>query len=530
MTGRPFRTFVIADLRGYTRYSGRFGDDAAASVATRFAQVALDVARDTGGQLVEVRGDEVLLAYTSARTAIEAAIELQRRSRGEDGVALPVGSGIDAGEPVVVGEGYRGAALNLAARLCSIAAPGQILASDTTVSLAGHMDAVTVQELRSVRLKGVERTVRHYSIEPVEPLPPVPAIPEGRRRGPPKPPRRLGRRSVAAAAAGLVLAVGVAAVAYSSRGSGAGANPGIEANALIAIDPDTFEVVHRVPIDLGTDAVSLAAGDGSLWTYNDQQTVFELDAATGERLRTIGVGVPPSDIAVGGGRVWIAAPSTGEVLQLNPLESTPSRIKLGLRTDAQLRYLAYALAWTPEKLWVAAGLSNGLLWIDTLTDAVHRPRDPALRLESFYEVSATSTSVWVGENVDATAVTEMSPEDGRVVGGPLTLARTIRLLGPQDDLAADDTGIWYVSAAHNRAYHIDPGEPLSLRQAIPVGRAPTGIALDRSGRAWAANSGSGTVSVIDPVSDTVIRTIRLGHNPNAVAYGGGYIWVTLQEL
>ena len=42
---------------------------------------------------------------------------------------LAVGIGLDAGEAVRVGDGYRGGALNLAARLCSLAGPGEVLAS-----------------------------------------------------------------------------------------------------------------------------------------------------------------------------------------------------------------------------------------------------------------------------------------------------------------------------------------------------------------------------------------------------------------
>jgi class 3 adenylate cyclase len=43
-------------------------------------------------------------------------------------VPLGVGIGLDAGEAVPVGDGYRGAALNFAARLCAIADPCPTLA------------------------------------------------------------------------------------------------------------------------------------------------------------------------------------------------------------------------------------------------------------------------------------------------------------------------------------------------------------------------------------------------------------------
>ena len=50
--------------------------------------------------------------------------------------------GLDAGEAVPTEGGYRGGALNLAARLCSVAAPGQVLASETVVHLSQRVDGV----------------------------------------------------------------------------------------------------------------------------------------------------------------------------------------------------------------------------------------------------------------------------------------------------------------------------------------------------------------------------------------------------
>ena len=82
-----------------------------------------------GGEVVELRGDEALCVFTSARQALRTAVDLQRHFRarvdGEPVFPLGVGIGLDAGEAVPVEDGYRGGALNLAARLCSLAAPGR---------------------------------------------------------------------------------------------------------------------------------------------------------------------------------------------------------------------------------------------------------------------------------------------------------------------------------------------------------------------------------------------------------------------
>ena len=70
-----------------------------------------------------------LSVFDSARQALHAAVELQAAFREETqadpSLPLMVGIGLDAGEAVAVGEGYRGAALNMAARLCALAGGGE---------------------------------------------------------------------------------------------------------------------------------------------------------------------------------------------------------------------------------------------------------------------------------------------------------------------------------------------------------------------------------------------------------------------
>ena len=147
------RTFLITDVRGYTRYTQEHGDEAAAALAAQFAELVDDVVSRRDGRLLELRGDEALVVFESARKALQAAVELQQRA-----TELPrgIGIGLDAGEAVPVGRGYRGAALNTAARLCAKASPGEILASEGVVHLAGTVKEVGYGLRRQERLKGFD--------------------------------------------------------------------------------------------------------------------------------------------------------------------------------------------------------------------------------------------------------------------------------------------------------------------------------------------------------------------------------------
>lgn len=193
--GSAIRTFLIADVRGYTLFTQERGDEAAAKLAAKFAGIAREGVERRDGSVIELRGDEALAVFSSARQAIRAALDLQERfvaeSIADPDLLLPVGIGLDAGEAVPVETGYRGGALNLAARLCGQAGPGEVLASPEVTHLARRMDGVRYEDRGSLQLKGLTEPVRivrisSEGIDTTEPfvgmVPPRPTpVGEGRR-------------------------------------------------------------------------------------------------------------------------------------------------------------------------------------------------------------------------------------------------------------------------------------------------------------------------------------------------------------
>jgi class 3 adenylate cyclase len=157
------RTFLIADIRGYTRFTEERGDEAAARLAARFASVTRETVGTRGGVIVEVRGDEALAVFASARQALRAAVDLQVRfedeSRADPDLPLNVGIGVDSGEAVRIDGGFRGAALNIAARLCGLAHAGEVIATDSVVHLAGRLDGIRYVDRGRVHLKGISQPV-----------------------------------------------------------------------------------------------------------------------------------------------------------------------------------------------------------------------------------------------------------------------------------------------------------------------------------------------------------------------------------
>ena len=162
------RTFVIADVRGYSRYTEECGDEAAAALSARFAEIVNEDVAAHDGQLVEMRGDEALVVFTSARQAIRAAVDLQaqfQEAADEFDIPLRVGIGIDSGEAVQLDDGsFRGAALNVAARLCGRASGGEVIISEATSRLAGRLGGLHYSDGGRVRLKNIPDPIHIFKV------------------------------------------------------------------------------------------------------------------------------------------------------------------------------------------------------------------------------------------------------------------------------------------------------------------------------------------------------------------------------
>jgi predicted ATPase len=128
-------TFLFTDVEGSTR---RWEADAEAMRAALAAHD--DVLRGAieahGGLLFKHTGDGVCAAFSSPKSAVDAAVDAQRR------LELPVRMGLATGEAEPREGDYFGAVLNRAARVMAAGHGGQILLAESTASLVGGVGLV----------------------------------------------------------------------------------------------------------------------------------------------------------------------------------------------------------------------------------------------------------------------------------------------------------------------------------------------------------------------------------------------------
>ncbi len=184
------RTFLFADIRGYTRFIVEQGDAAGVQMVEKFGSLARRVLTARHGQIISLVGDEAIAVFGSAREALRTALELQacfiEASAADPSMPIEIGVGVDTGEAVESGETYLGAAVNLAARLCKLAGPQEVLASEGVVHVARKLEGIRYAERGLAQLKGFREPVR--VIQVVDEARETAAVP---RAGGPRPrPRR----------------------------------------------------------------------------------------------------------------------------------------------------------------------------------------------------------------------------------------------------------------------------------------------------------------------------------------------------
>jgi YVTN family beta-propeller protein len=499
------RTFLIADIRGYTLFTQERGDEAAAKLTARFAGVVKEIVEARGGSLIELRGDEALAVFASARQAIRAAVELQERfveeTVADPSVPLTVGIGLDAGEAVPTDEGYRGGALNLAARLCGEAGPGECLASNEAVHLARKVEGVRYEDRGEFHLKGLSDPVRVVAVRPETEDP-------ARRLAvvaPPKPsPTSIRARRRRLVGLGLVIATLVAAVVVPIVLLRDGEFPEVDENSVGLINLETGDLQGTV--SLGARPGEVARGAGDIWvTIPDERRVARIDPTSQSVADSIPVGSGPEGIAVGEGSIWVANSGSRSVSRVSPDIGAPVQtVEVGGGP------LGVAIGY--GSLWVTNGSDDTVSRIDPVSGKEDHLFIVGDRPDT---IVAGAGAIWVANSAGG-SVSKIDPSTNEV-------AAHIPVGNGPADIHVGGGRVWVANRLDATLSMIDP-DTNTERDRIPVGEGPSALATSQ-GAVWVANEFESSVSRIDPATSSVTETFSIGNAPSALVVFRGELWV-----
>jgi class 3 adenylate cyclase len=159
-------TILFTDMEGSTAQTQRLGDAKAQEVLRAHNAIIRDALKAHGGSETKHTGDGIMASFGSATKALECAVAIQRgfAERNVDSeTPVNVRIGLNAGEPVAEDGDLFGATVQLAARVCNRAEPGQVLVSNVVRELAmgkGFLFA----DIGDFLPKGFEDLVRLYEV------------------------------------------------------------------------------------------------------------------------------------------------------------------------------------------------------------------------------------------------------------------------------------------------------------------------------------------------------------------------------
>jgi class 3 adenylate cyclase/pimeloyl-ACP methyl ester carboxylesterase len=159
-------TILITDMEGSTTLTQRLGDAKAQDVLRTHNTILRDALKHHDGSEIKHTGDGIMASFASATRGLECAIAMQRAFAAHNESAeepIRVRVGLNAGEPVVEEKDLFGTAVQLAARICAHAEPGQILVPIVVRELAAGKKFLFA-DLGETALRGFEDPVRLFEL------------------------------------------------------------------------------------------------------------------------------------------------------------------------------------------------------------------------------------------------------------------------------------------------------------------------------------------------------------------------------
>jgi class 3 adenylate cyclase len=156
---RQHKTFMFTDIVRSTDLVEAMGDDAWEELIRWHDATLRSLFARHGGEEVDDTGDGFFVAFPDARSAVEAAVSIQRtlaNHRRDHGFSPRVRIGIHTAEATRLGRNYRGKGVHLAARVGAIADRDEIVV--TTASLAGDRPHA-LSAPRTLTLKGIKEPI-----------------------------------------------------------------------------------------------------------------------------------------------------------------------------------------------------------------------------------------------------------------------------------------------------------------------------------------------------------------------------------
>ena len=381
------------------------------------------------------------------------------------------------------------------------------------------------------RLQELERAILNQD-ESLEPDPFAPVAAARRRRG----------GLLIAAGAALLVAGGIAAGAIALSSGGVTKSLGhVAANSVGVIDPKSNRIVAQIPV--GDTPTRLALTDDSLWVLNSEDgTVSRVDPDRRVVARSIAIPGSGAGLDADATGAWVLyAPTRGE----GGVGSANAAFIDARFNDVTRKVTLHQLfggsdnfAFGAGSLWAVDG--GYVTRLDPATGKILAAIQVGSQGNAGYEATSDIAfgegAVWAIGSAD---VVRIDPATNQIVA-KIPIAQNPTGTPPNPTaLAVGDGAVWvacravsFTSSTFHRpnaqrgtVFRIDP-KTNAIAATARVGADPFGIAVGE-GAVWVANRRGFSITRIDPKSTRVVAAIPIGNRPYRVTAGHGAVWISV---
>lgn len=165
---RRLTTILAADVFGYSRLAAENEEETLRTLKAHRAVIDRLIARHEG-RIFNTAGDSVLAEFGSAVEAVRCAIALQeelrvRNAQIDENRRMDFRIGINVGDVLVDGDNLYGDGVNIAARLESIAAPGNICISGSVFTLVKNKLSYGFEDIGMQTVKNIPEPVPAFRL------------------------------------------------------------------------------------------------------------------------------------------------------------------------------------------------------------------------------------------------------------------------------------------------------------------------------------------------------------------------------
>ncbi len=159
-------TILFTDIEGSTDLTVRLGDQRWLELLRAHHALVRREVQHHGGFEVKCQGDGFMLAFNSARRALDCAVAIQRSVATQNiDVPIRVRMGLHTGEALRDADDFHGRDVVLAARIADQARGGEILVSAVLRSLLEGRGDLRFDAVREVELKGLDGLYQIHQVQ-----------------------------------------------------------------------------------------------------------------------------------------------------------------------------------------------------------------------------------------------------------------------------------------------------------------------------------------------------------------------------